>query len=143
MRTNTANRFSKIRYDILSKVQILLMAISFLLILSSCKNCEFKSITPDTLPVATVGQVGYYAKIDNNSTCTYNTKLCTLDSGNLPDNLVLIGDGTISGDIDTNKSIAGNYSIRVKYEVCFGSNGYEGTDCHDLYKSYTVRVLLK
>lgn len=111
---------------------------SFLLIifLSSCaEDCKFNSITTDELPDAIVGQK-YTAKIYYDLTCSYVSKSVENIDGELPPGVNMDGSGEVSG-IPTKE---GSYKFTIKMQICFGTNGYEFTDCSDKTKEITLKV---
>lgn len=118
----------------LSKIfSTILFSIVFLF---ACANdCQLNKITPDTLPNAKLG-LDYSAKIEQSSSCSFNTKKVEVISGQLPPGILMEGNGVISGKA-TN---IGSYTFEVKFEVCFGTSAYGATDCKDLKKSYTITV---
>ena len=111
---------------------------SFLLIiiLSACANdCKFNSITTDELPDAIVGQK-YSAKIYYDLTCSYASKSVEITSGDLPNGINMDGSGELSGT----PTKVGTYHFSITMRICFGTNGFDYTDCHDKSKEITLKV---
>ncbi len=109
-----------------------------LIFLSSCgEDCKFNSITNETLPDGKVGTL-YEAQITYDLTCSYVSKYIELaeGSGQLPPGIELKTNGIFTGTPTT----AGTYNFKVKVRMCFGSNGFEYTDCHDLEKDLRIVV---
>jgi hypothetical protein len=110
--------------------------ILIILLLYSCgEDCKFNAIKTEELPYAYVGQQ-YEAQITYDITCSYSTKSFELVSGNLPPGIELSRPGIISGV----PSDTGSYNFRIKGRMCFSSNGFEFTDCHDIEKDIQIIV---
>lgn len=112
------------------------LLITFLLF--SCgEDCKFNSIRTEELPEGTVGQK-YDAQLTYDISCSYTSKSFELvaDNGNLPPGIELTKPGYLTGTpTDT-----GTYNFRIKARMCFSSNGFEYSDCHDLEKGLTIRI---
>lgn len=114
----------------------LILAFLLVIILSSCsEDCKFNSITTDQLPDATIGQE-YSAKIYYDLTCSYVSKSVETTAGELPPGIDMDGSGELSG-IPTE---TGTYKFTIKMRICFGTNGFDFTDCHDKTKEITLKV---
>lgn len=100
------------------------------------EDCEFKAITTDELPEATVGEE-YSASITYYITCSYTAKHMEIIEGSLPRGLTMDGSGAVTGTPEN----AGEYPFTVKVMMCFGSGYAEPTDCSELTKEIKIVVV--
>jgi hypothetical protein len=107
-----------------------------ILLTYSCgEDCKFNAIKTEELPYGYVGQL-YEAHLTYDITCSYTTKSFEVVSGNLPPGIELSPPGKFSGvPTDT-----GTYQFRIKGRMCFSSNGFQYTDCHDKEKDLQIIV---
>ncbi len=113
------------------------LLLAFFIVLYSCgEDCKFNSITTGELPVGIVGQT-YNEQITYDITCSYSMKKFELISGSLPKGIDLSPSGVFSGI----PSDTGTFSFRIKGRMCFSSNGFEYTDCHDLEKALSIMIV--
>jgi biotin carboxylase len=118
------------------KINILILFILSIFVMACSEDCEYNSIITEELPEAKVGE-SYSYKIELSTTCTPANRKVELLSGVLPDGITLEADGEITGTA----KIAGTYPITVKARVCFGSSGFEYTDCSEKTKAFEFKVI--
>lgn len=99
------------------------------------EDCEYTSISTETLKEAKVGEK-YSFKIELSNTCTPANRKVEIIEGSLPDGITLEADGEFTG---TPKK-AGTFHLKIKARVCFGSSGFEFTDCSDKTKEFDLIV---
>ena len=115
-----------------------LIFVSLAFYMISCgEDCKFISISNESLPDAKINS-DYTAQIELNSTCTYNTKSTSLkaNSGLLPPGISMDASGKFTGKPNQ----VGKFTFTIEQMVCFGTNGYEATDCQTKSKEFTITV---
>jgi len=111
-------------------------SITLIMFLVSCgEDCKFNSIKSEALPDAVVGQE-YYHKIEIETSCTPASSSVEKTDGSLPKGITLEGTGELMG-IPTE---AGTDTFTVNVRICFGTNGFEYTDCTDKTKVFSLKV---
>ncbi len=118
------------------KLFFALIAAAAMFLVSCGEDCEFKAITTDELPEAVIGEE-YTADIGYDITCSYTAKHMEIIEGSLPQGLTMDGSGAITGTPENE----GEYLFTVKVRMCFGSGYAEPTDCSELSKEISVKVV--
>lgn len=114
----------------------IILLLSALMILASCEECKFESISTEELPMAHIQQE-YYAKITTKQTCPAFAKYCIIKEGSLPDGFSINDDGEIKG-IPIRQGI---WKFTVLVEICFAAqNGFDA-DCHWRTAGFSIEVL--
>ncbi len=108
---------------------------TLIILLSSCKECKFESITTDSLPDAEIGKT-YSTTIEYDCNCDVTHREAKLESGELPIGLEL----DVTGKITGKPTKAGTYNFTISLDICFQLDGSIPFDCYYKEKSYTINV---
>ncbi len=115
---------------------IIIIFIIIPIIFSCSQNCSLDDIKISELPVAKIDS-NYYYKIELSSNCDIVYRFFEKTAGTLPNDINVETTGEIIG---TPRS-TGTFEFTIKAKACFGSNGFEYTDCHEKTKTLILKVI--